>query len=116
MAIGAEFRDHVVEMLGPLGAISARAMFGGAGLYLDGTIFGLIAGDILYLKVDDTNRADYENAGSVPFTPFADKPYAMSYWEVPDAAMDAPEVLCAWARKSWECGRRAAKAKRSRRK
>ncbi len=29
MAVSDEFRDHIMEMLGPIGVVKARAMFGG---------------------------------------------------------------------------------------
>lgn len=107
MAVSPEFRDYVLELLEPLGGVTARRMFGGAGLYRDGTIFALIAGDVLYFKVDDVNRADYEAAGTGPFRPFEDKPFAMPYWEVPADILEDPQEICAWAAKAWEAGRRA---------
>ena len=59
-------------------------MFGGAGLYHDGLFFGLIDDDALYLKVDDSNRIDFEARGKGPFRPFPDRPEAvMNYYEVP---------------------------------
>ena len=66
-----------------LGDVTPRNMFGGTGLYSDGVFFGLIARDVLYFKVDDTNRGDYEARGSEPFRPYDDRPYSMSYHEVP---------------------------------
>ena len=60
-------------------------MFGGYGLYKDGVIFGIIANDELYFKVDDTNKQRYESAGSHPFMyegHKSRKPMAMSYWLV----------------------------------
>lgn len=110
MPVSQAFRDYVLEMLEPLGGVTARRMFGGAGLYLDGSIFGLIAGDILYFKVDDDNRADYETAGTGPFVPFEDGRMTMPYWEVPADVMEDSAELCAWARKAWQAGRRAEKA------
>ena len=55
-----EFVAFVVESLRPLGPVSARRMFGGHGIFLDGVMFGLIADDQLYLKADEENRAAYE--------------------------------------------------------
>ncbi len=66
MAVSPEFRDYILEMLAPLGGVTARRMFSGAGLYRDGTIFGLIAGDILYFKVDDANRPITRRRAAVP--------------------------------------------------
>ncbi|MBT3360074.1 MAG: TfoX/Sxy family protein [Rhodospirillales bacterium] len=116
MAFSTEFRDFLIEMLEPLGKVTARSMFGGAGVYLDGTIIGLIAGDVLYFKVDDTNRPDFEAAGTGPFIPFEDKPYPMSYWEVPADVLEDQNELCGWARKAWEASRRSGSKKGRRRK
>ena len=108
MAISNEYRDHILEMLAPLGGVTARRMFGGAGLYLDDTIFGLItSGDVLCFKVDEHNRADYEDAGAEPFVPFEDGRMRMPYWEVPADVLEDADELCAWARKAWEAGRRS---------
>src|SRR5262245_24738425 len=49
------FRSFVLDQLEPLGSIVAKAMFGGVGLYCDNAFFGIIARDVLYLKVDTTN-------------------------------------------------------------
>jgi DNA transformation protein len=117
MAASPEFRNYVLEMLEPLGGVTARRMFGGAGLYRDGTIFALIADDVLYFKVDDANRADYRAAGTGPFRPFEDKPLAMPYWEVPTDILENPQELCTWAARAWEAGRRAdSHTKRKRRR
>ena len=113
MAVSPEFRDYVLEMLEPFGPVAARAMFGGAGLYLDGTMFALIAGDVLYFKVDERNRGDFEAAGAGPFAPYADGRMTMSYYEVPAEVMEEAETLCGWARGAWEAARRTARHKKA---
>jgi len=107
MAVSPEFRDYVLDLLEPLGAVRARAMFGAAGLYLDGTFFAIIAGDVLYLKADEASRGAFEAAGASPFAPFADKARTLSYYEVPGEVMEESERLCAWARRAWQAARRA---------
>ena len=67
-------------------------------------------------KVDDTNRPDFEAAGTGPFIPFEDKPYPMSYWEVPADVLEDQNELCGWARKAWEASRRSGSKKGRRRK
>ena len=67
------FRSFVLDQLEPLGSVLPKSMFGGVGLYCDGVFFGLIALDVLYLKVDDTNRPDYEAAGAQPFRPYPER-------------------------------------------
>ena len=104
----AQFVSYVVEALQALGPVSARRMFGGYGIFLDGVMFGLIAADQLYLKVDDGNRADYEALGLPPFT-YSGKggPVRMSYHEAPSEGVDDPEVLCAWAGAAYAAALRA---------
>jgi DNA transformation protein len=63
-------------------------------------MFGLIADDVAFLKVDDSNREDYIQAGSSPFKPYADKPVSMSYYEVPPDVLERPEELMRWAERS----------------
>ncbi|MFA5877385.1 MAG: TfoX/Sxy family protein [Candidatus Paceibacterota bacterium] len=89
------FHDYVVgDLLSHMEGLGSRAMFGGYGLYLDGIIFGIIAEDALYLKVDDTNRKEYESFGSSPFTyQKKEKEYAMSYWVIPEEIMENRERL-----------------------
>ena len=100
MPASAEFLAYVLDQLSGWGGVTARKMFGGAGLYRDGTIFGLIADDVAYLKVDDSNRQEFEQAGSSPFRPFPDKPTIMPYYEVPPEVLEVPDELVTWAKRS----------------
>ena len=100
MRVTSAFRDFVLDQLSELPGLRAKSMFGGIGLYAADAFFGLIAADVLYLKVDDTNRADFEAVGAHPFKPFADRPVTMNYYDVPAAVIDDRDALVAWARKS----------------
>lgn len=101
MAVSDGFRDYVLEQLAPAGAVTARRMFGGIGLYLDGLFFALIDDDMLYFRTDDSNRARYEQAGSRPFCPFPDRPgHVMAYWQVPVEVLDDAGELRNWTRES----------------
>ena len=108
MTASPEFLEHLTDMLAPMGAVAARRMFGGAGLFREGLMFALIARDTLYLKVDDENRAAFEEAGMGPFTyEKKGKTSAMSYFEAPPDALDDPDALLPWARSAWEAALRA---------
>ena len=104
------FVDYCVDQLAPLGPVVSRRMFGGAGLYLDGQFFALVADDVLYFKVDDSNRQDFLDAGSEAFRPFPDKP-SMSYFAVPEGVLDDSDEVAGWAAKAVVVARRAAKRK-----
>ena len=106
MPVSSEYLQYVLEQLSGLGAVTARRMFGGVGLYQDQRFFGIITSDTLYFKVDDTNRQDYVARGMQAFRPYPDKPLlSMSYFEVPADTLEDPDECAAWARKSVEIGR-----------
>jgi DNA transformation protein and related proteins len=101
MAVSPGYLNYVLEQLAGLGAVSARRMFGGVGLYSGGLFFGLIDDDVLFLRADDSNRGDFEARHMPAFQPFKDKPeYSMSYYQPPADVLEDPEALVAWARKS----------------
>lgn len=100
MSVSAEFRAWALEQLGRVTpAVTARSMFGGVGIYSQGTFFALIDDDTLYFKVDDSNRGDYETAGCGPFRPFDDE-RTMQYYEVPADVLEDASVLGDWVRKA----------------
>lgn len=93
-----DFHEFVVyDVLGHIEGITSKAMFGGYGLCLDGKIFGIITGvDELRFKVDDTNRAVYEQMGSTPFVYTGHKnkkPVVMNYYLVPETVMENREEI-----------------------
>ena len=103
-----EFVEHVVELLTPLGRISARRMFGGHGVYCDGVFLGIIHDDTLYLKADAVSRAEFERAGCEIFSySRKGKVATLNYYRAPEDAMDAPQHMLPWARKALEAALRA---------
>ena len=100
MPVSREYLEYVQDLLSVLGPVAAKRMFGGAGLYHNGIFFGLVADDVLYFKVGDSNRGDYEAAGMGPFRPYGDEGYAMQYYEVPVDVLEDRDLLVAWAEKA----------------
>ncbi|MBO9560662.1 MAG: TfoX/Sxy family protein [Caulobacter sp.] len=98
MAVSSDYLDFVLEQLAPVGPLTFRKMFGGVGLYAQGLFFALIDDDTLYLKGDETLRPAFEAVGSVQFAPFGMSP--MAYWTAPAEALDDPDLMIDWARKS----------------
>jgi DNA transformation protein len=103
------FRQFVLDQLEALD-VRARSMFGGTGLYSGEDFFGIIASDVLYLKVDDTNRGIFEREAMKPFKPYADRPVTMKYYAVPVAVLESALELERWARASIAVARRAKKS------
>ena len=100
MSISASFRTFVVDQLSrAVSRVRARAMFGGVGIYAGDHFFALIANDALYLKVDDSNRPDFEARGMGPFRPYGESGEAMGYYEVPAELLEDADALRPWAEK-----------------
>jgi DNA transformation protein len=114
MAVSESLAELLKEHLEPLGRVTLKRMFSGAGVYCDGVMFGLIARDTLHFKVDAGNRTDYEDEGMVPFSYQAKgKTVALgTYWRVPERLLDEPDEMLAWARAALAAGRRAAADKK----
>jgi DNA transformation protein and related proteins len=108
MARSSEFTEFVKDQMAPLGPIVSRRMFSGAGIYCDGVIFALILRDVLYFKVDDGNRRDYEAEGSSPFS-YSSRGRTVeigAYWRAPERLFDDPDEMVHWARAALAAARR----------
>lgn len=92
MAVSEDFLEYILDQFSAWGEVTARRMFGGAGLYRDGKMFGLVADDVAYLKVDETNKDKFLAAGASPFN--------KSYFEIPPDILENPEELIEWANES----------------
>ena len=116
MPVSDSYREYVLEQLAEAGLVTAKKMFGGVGLYLNGLFFALIADDRLYFKANDTTRSDYEAVGMGPFQPYDDKPYTMQYYEVPVEILEDRVDLCIWAKKALAVARQSTAAAKPRKK
>ena len=107
-----EYLDYLHDLFADFSPVTTRAMFGGHGVYRDGVIIGIVIDDSLYLKVDDHTRTAFEAQGSVPFVYEAKgKSVPMSYWSVPEDALDTPQAFRPWAQRAWEAALRKPKPK-----
>ena len=114
MAVSDAFAEHVRELLSDLGAIRTRKMFGGAGVYLDDLMFGLVDDETLYVKADAETRPAWEAAGSEPFS-FTSKDgrrEITSYWRLPASALDDPAEALRWARLGLEAALRGRRGRK----
>ena len=109
MPVSDEYLTYVIDQLEYLGQVQSRRMFGGAGLYFEGLFFAVVADDVLYFKVDDSNRPDYEAEGMEAFRPFPDKTTVMGYYQVPIDILESKDTLRDWAGKAVGAAERKAK-------
>lgn len=120
MAISIEQREyvaHIVDLLQFIGPVESKSMFGGFGMFLEGLMFGLVAGNELYLKVDTQNLQDYEDLGLQAFSFEKNgRQFKMSYYQAPEEAMEDAELLSDWASNAYDAAMRAAAKKGGKRK
>jgi DNA transformation protein and related proteins len=114
MVASDSFAEFLREQLAPLGRITVRRMFGKTGVFCDGLMFAMVTDDTLYFRVDDDNRAAFEEAKSFPPLNYGKqgRMIDLSFWRAPERLFDEPDELNAWARLALAAARRVA-AKRA---
>jgi DNA transformation protein len=110
MVASASFAEFLREQLAPLGRITLRRMFGKSGVFCDGVMFGMVADNMLYLRVDDHNREAFKEAEAHPPLSYAKggNTIDLSFWRAPERLFDEPEELVAWAQVALAAARRVA--------
>jgi DNA transformation protein and related proteins len=115
--------DHefIRELFAPFRPVTLKRMFGGAGLYCGGVMFGLVFDAAIYLKVDATTIPDFEREGSRPFTYTrttngAVGSHSLSFWRLPERLYDDPDELALWAGRALAVAERRKFAPRARAK
>jgi len=95
----ASFKDYVLEQLEGARGLKTRAMFGGHGLYMNQSFFGIVHKGALYFRTDEASRPAYVKAGSRPFNPKG-KVELHRYYEVPADILEDSEELLIWAKRA----------------
>jgi DNA transformation protein len=114
--------EFIRELFSQFRPVTMKRLFGGAGLYAEGFIFGLIFDGAIYLKVDETSIPDFEREGSQPFVYTRGKSrgrvsgHALPYWRLPERLYDDPDELAVWAGRAFGIAERKKLAPRVRAK
>ncbi|MDQ2892574.1 MAG: TfoX/Sxy family protein [Pseudomonadota bacterium] len=109
MAVDEGLVAWVEEAMVPIGAVTRRAMMGGATLYCDGTIFAIIADGQMWFKADAETDAiwDATAAERFTFTMREGRTGSMNYRRAPDECYDDPGTMREWASLALAAGARA---------
>ncbi|WP_230532918.1 TfoX/Sxy family protein [Microvirga roseola] len=108
--------EAIRDVLRNLGPVHIRRMFGGQGVYQGELMFALEAYGELYLKVDDESIGLFRERGSRPFVYESrdGRTTTISYWLIPESALDDPDEAAELAGLALAAARRA-KAPKARR-
>lgn len=113
MTASEAYLEFLKECLRDLGSVRAKRMFGGAGVFADGVMFGLVIDDTLYLKADAETQPAFEAEGLAPFSySRSGRAVALSYWRAPERLLDDGEEMRAWASRALSVARRSASPRR----
>jgi len=105
-----DFVEFLHEQFAPWGEVTSKRMFGGHGIFRDGLMIGLVADDVLYLKVDSESENQFIEVGSEPFHYDKNgKLVKMSYYETPPETLDDPDAMEIWAERAYAAACRARK-------
>ncbi len=120
MAASRDFADYCLELLSGIGPCSAKRMFGGWGLSLDGLTVAFIAdlgdGEKLWLKADAHTQPLFEAENCQRFIWSTHKngepsQMSMAYYSAPIDALESSLSMTPWARLALESARKAQLAK-----
>ena len=113
MAVSKDFADYCCELLSGVGKPTAKRMFGGWGISVDGVTIAVIAdltkdggiNEKLYLKVNDTTKNQFIATGGLRFEMESKdgKLMGMNYYTTPDETMESPDAMLPWARLALRC-------------
>ena len=101
MAVSEEYVKYVKDQLSEFGEVDVKRMFGGIGIFREGSMFAMISSDTTFrLRVDNTNQKQFEEKGMKPLYS-KKKKKGMPYWEVPQDVLENKDELAKWANQSF---------------
>jgi DNA transformation protein and related proteins len=113
MPVSPEFSDYIADLFADFGSVRVRRMFGGAGIFHNDVMIGLVADGTIYLRTDEGTASDFAAEGSAPFTYHGkSKPIVMPYWTLPERLMDDPGELADWAQRAYQAALKAKSGKK----
>jgi len=113
MSVSDSYLTFVLEQLSSVPGVITKRMFGGIGIYSDGTFFAVIDNDTLFFKVDETLAKRYRDKGMPPFAPIPGAKPMMGYYQVPPEILEDAPALARWAQDSLACARTGPKVRGS---
>jgi DNA transformation protein len=106
------FCEYLPELFADFGPVAMRRMFGGTGIYHQGTLFAFVVDDVLYLRGDERSAEHFLSRGLTRFEySRGGKKVPLSYYRAPDEMLDDPSEAVIWARRAWESAQRMVAAR-----
>ena len=100
MASHPDYVAYVVEQLRDAGSVRAHKMFGEYGLFCDGTFFGVICDDQLFIKITLQGEAAFPDLPKAPPYEGAKDAFAVEDVDDPTMAVELTRITCEALRKA----------------
>ena len=100
MASHPDFVEYVVEQLRGAGSVRARKMFGEYGLFCDGTFFGVICDDQLFIKITPQGEIAFPDLLKAPPYEGAKDSFVVEDVDDPTMAVELTRITCETLRKA----------------
>jgi len=100
MALNEEFKNFVLDQLQGLGDFEPKRMFGGIALLHQGSAFAKIKHDKVWLKVDDSNRNEFDKFGMKQYSYGKDNSRKLNFYETPIEIIEDRDKFKEWANRS----------------
>jgi DNA transformation protein and related proteins len=106
LAYSTRFAEEILDQLATVDGLTSRKTFSALGLYSSEAIFGLIADETLYLRLDEAGFVDLQRLGGKALRPVERKPEIESsaYVSVPLEIIEHRDALLAWVGRAIEAG------------
>ncbi len=106
------FCEYLPELFADFGPVTLRRMFGGTGIYHQGTLFAFVMDEVLYLRGDERSAEHFLSRGLTRFEyARGGRKILLSYYRAPDEVLDDPSEAVIWARRAWESAQRTLAAR-----
>ena len=102
MALNEDFKNFVLDQLQGMDEFEIKRMFGGLAMLHQGSAFAKIKHDKVWLKVDQSNLADFQEHGMNQYTYGKDNSRKLNFYETPIEIVEDRDKLKDWVQKSIE--------------
>jgi DNA transformation protein len=101
MAVSESYTTFIEEQLSKFEGAVMKKMFGGIGIFKEGTMFAMIsAKERFYLRTDELTQSKFEAKGMGPFN-HSKKGKGMPYYEVPAEILEDVDKMAQWAEEAY---------------
>lgn len=102
MPVNQEYLLFIIDQLSEFGEVETRKMFGGVNLFKNDLMFAKLKNDTVWLKVDETNIADFQEREMPQYSYGKDNSRKLNFYQAPIEIIEDREKFAEWIQKSYQ--------------